>query len=256
MTIHVTPIPSTIDLTAPAFTLGTTNTAGAAVTAVSSNSTLLTFDAVSPATVAGTAVVGTATVVARRDHVHIGVSPSGAVFSAKVDLGTNLLVGNDGSTGIGISAAGEVNMAAQPAFLANPTNDATNQNVTGDGSLYPIVFDVEVFDQNADFDGASTFTAPIAGRYRGTARIRAGGLAVGHTDGIFMIRTTIQDFAYYYDPYALGTAANVSSAQVSQLMNMANTNTAIAYIQITGGAKSVDLGGGASLTDFSVELTV
>lgn len=40
MTIHVTPIPSTIELTAPAFVLGDTNVAGDTGTAVASNSTL------------------------------------------------------------------------------------------------------------------------------------------------------------------------------------------------------------------------
>lgn len=69
MTINVTPIPRVIDLAVPAFTLGTANSAGAAQTAVSSNSTLLAFDATLPAAI-GTAAVGSATTAARRDHVH------------------------------------------------------------------------------------------------------------------------------------------------------------------------------------------
>lgn len=68
----MTPIPRLTALTTPAFTLGTTNTAGDALTAVASNSTLLTFDAVDPAAVAAAAVVGSATVSSRRDHVHVG----------------------------------------------------------------------------------------------------------------------------------------------------------------------------------------
>ena len=70
MTIHVTPIPRLTTLVAPAFTLGTANTAGAAITAVSSNSTILTYDTTDPASVAGAAVVGDATTAARRNHVH------------------------------------------------------------------------------------------------------------------------------------------------------------------------------------------
>jgi len=73
MTISVTPIPSTIDLTAPAFTLGTANAAGTEQTAVASDATLLVFDTtipsvISTATVASSA--GTATTAPRRDHVH------------------------------------------------------------------------------------------------------------------------------------------------------------------------------------------
>jgi len=72
MTIHVTPIPSTIELTEPAFVLGTTNTAGSAITAVASNSTLLTYDAAAPQSLALTATgaAGTQAVSARRDHTH------------------------------------------------------------------------------------------------------------------------------------------------------------------------------------------
>lgn len=72
MAIHVTPIPSTVSLTNPSFTLGTSNVAGDALTAVASNSTILTYDA----TVAGTLVysqsagTGSATVASRRDHAH------------------------------------------------------------------------------------------------------------------------------------------------------------------------------------------
>jgi hypothetical protein len=72
MSIQVTPIPRLIDLAAPAFTLGTSNAAGSAETAVASNSTLLTFDTTVPTTIAysASAATGSATVAARRDHTH------------------------------------------------------------------------------------------------------------------------------------------------------------------------------------------
>jgi hypothetical protein len=70
MSIVVTPIPRLTTLVAPSFTLGTANAAGAALTAVPSNSTILTYDTTDPASVAGAAVVGDATTAARRNHVH------------------------------------------------------------------------------------------------------------------------------------------------------------------------------------------
>lgn len=73
MTIHVTPIPSTIDLAAPAFSLGLANTAGTAETAVASDATLLAFDTTIPSVVSTSTVsssAGSATVAPRRDHVH------------------------------------------------------------------------------------------------------------------------------------------------------------------------------------------
>jgi|TARA_R110002051_G_scaffold5580_2_gene28542 hypothetical protein len=69
MSINVTPIPRLTVLTAPAFTLGTANTAGAARTAVASNSTILTYDTTVPEAL-GTAAAGSTTTAARRNHVH------------------------------------------------------------------------------------------------------------------------------------------------------------------------------------------
>lgn len=73
MAIHVTPIPRLTSLTTPAFTLGTANAAGSALTSIASDSTLLAFDTTLPAQV-GTAAVGSATTAPRRDHVHAGTS--------------------------------------------------------------------------------------------------------------------------------------------------------------------------------------
>lgn len=71
MSIHVTPIPSTIQLAAPAFTLGVANAAGVAATAVSSNSTLLMFDTTVPTSGGlSVAAVGSATIASRGDHLH------------------------------------------------------------------------------------------------------------------------------------------------------------------------------------------
>jgi hypothetical protein len=72
MGIQITPIPRLTVLTVPAFTLGTTNAAGSAVTAVASNSTLLAFDATLPdaITYGQSGAVGSATVASRRDHAH------------------------------------------------------------------------------------------------------------------------------------------------------------------------------------------
>lgn len=72
MSIQVTPIPRLTVLTVPAFSLGTTNAAGSADTAVASNSTLLAFDATLPdaITYGQSGAVGSATVTSRRDHAH------------------------------------------------------------------------------------------------------------------------------------------------------------------------------------------
>tara|TARA_R110000751_G_scaffold5580_1_gene25318 strand:- start:677 stop:1276 length:600 start_codon:yes stop_codon:yes gene_type:complete len=80
MAINVTPIPKLAGFAAPAFTLGTANTAGSATTAVASNSTLLAFDTTLPAPT-GPAATGSAVTAPRRDHVH-----AGAVAATQVEM--------------------------------------------------------------------------------------------------------------------------------------------------------------------------
>jgi len=101
LSIHVTPIPSTVELAAPSFTLGSSNVAGSAATAVASDSqiliwavpglnfgtsnivgsaatgirsdaTLLAFDTTIGSTygIRGAAITGSAVVASRRDHTH------------------------------------------------------------------------------------------------------------------------------------------------------------------------------------------
>lgn len=61
-----------------------------------------------------------------------------------------------------IDATGAVTMPHQPAFLVKPNTEQSNialaSNVT-------VLFQTEIFDQNADFAN-NTFTAPVAGKYQ------------------------------------------------------------------------------------------
>lgn len=106
MSIQVTPIPRLTVLTVPAFTLGTANTAGAAVTAVASDSTLLAFDATlpDPITFSQSGSVGAATVASRRDHAHAMVAnPANLTLigTQDADDDASLTVGGiDGTYGI------------------------------------------------------------------------------------------------------------------------------------------------------------
>jgi hypothetical protein len=72
MAINVTPIPKLTAMAAPSLTLGTANAAGSATTAISSDSTLLAFDAVVPVDIGVAGTTGSAVVASRRDHGHEG----------------------------------------------------------------------------------------------------------------------------------------------------------------------------------------
>tara|TARA_Y100000588_G_C13914499_1_gene778645 strand:+ start:79 stop:678 length:600 start_codon:yes stop_codon:yes gene_type:complete len=94
MSINVTPIPRLIDLAVPAFTLGTTNAAGSAETAIASNSTLAVFDSTVPTTIAydASAATGSATVASRRDHTHGMVSAPSVATQAQMEAASSTTV--------------------------------------------------------------------------------------------------------------------------------------------------------------------
>jgi len=91
MGISVTPIPRLTVLTVPAFTLGTANAAGSAVTAVASDSTLLAFDTTVPTTIASgaSAAAGSASTVSHRDHNHGAFTVTAAATQAEQEAGTS-----------------------------------------------------------------------------------------------------------------------------------------------------------------------
>jgi len=119
MGIHVTPIPKLTVLTVPAFTLGTANAAGAAVTSIASNSTLLAFDATLPdaITYGQSGAVGAAAVASRRDHAHaMAADPANLVI-----VGTVVASGDDDLTITGIDSTYDTYMIALSDIV--PGND-------------------------------------------------------------------------------------------------------------------------------------
>jgi hypothetical protein len=178
-----------------------------------------------------------------------GVLASAAVFTGKVDLGSNLLVGNAGSTGIAISANGEVTMAAQPAVLA--TNSAVDSNVTGNGATATVDYDTEVFDQNSDF-ASDTFTAPVTGIYAVMAGAGFEGRTTAHTDSSVNIvasnRTIRVDTAQ-------ATIANPSGSHISSLIDMDAGDTLTITLRNQGESSDVhDIRNYGEGTTFSIYL--
>ena len=167
---------------------------------------------------------------------------------ANVDLGSSLLVGNGGSTGIAISSAGEVTMAAQPAFLA--FNSANDLNVTGNGAVATLDFDTEVFDQNADF-ASDTFTAPVTGRYLMTFHTRVFGVTAAADTINVNITSSNRNYRLRIDD-TNDLRGNCSYVQTS-IIDMDASDTATATIQITGESSDVnDVTGGSETADGTV----
>mgnify|MGYP005817780787 FL=1 len=178
-----------------------------------------------------------------------GVLASAAVFTGNADLGSNLLVGNAGSTGIAISSAGEVTMAAQPGFQAY--NSATDSNVTGNGTAAKVDFNTEIFDQNSDF-ASDTFTAPITGRYLLMACVWLDGFTASGTDLVLRIVTSNQTYSFVQlDPVDIELGTGGLTLQTQVIADMDAADTALIHLICTGeGADTTDIIGGRAGTNF------
>ena len=151
---------------------------------------------------------------------------------AKVDLGSNLLVGNGCYTGIAISANGEVNMAAQPSVLAFNSGAATN--VTGNGADYTLLYATEIYDQNADF-ASPTFTAPVTGRYLFTANCAAINITASATSVYLSIQASNRGhWSVEQDP----TAGDLRK-WISCIVDMDAADTATAHLVVYGESSDV-----------------
>jgi len=131
MSIQVTPIPRLTNLTTPAFTLGTVNTAGSAITGVASDSTLLTFDGTLPdaITFGQSGATGSATVASRRDHSHAMASQT----RASVAVGSYT---GDGTTDLEITG-----LSFQPSAIWLAFRQTTGQGQTNIVYCTPQILD-------------------------------------------------------------------------------------------------------------------
>lgn len=170
-------------------------------------------------------------------------SASSHNLDGNLNLDSNLLVGNGGSTGIAISSAGEVNMAAQPAFSAY--NSATDDTQTGNGAVPTVDFDTEIFDQNADF-ATDTFTAPVTGRYLISACVKVSGLTINVAD-TYEIRLVASNRSWTSPAFAnadeIGTILSPSATAV---IDMDASDTLSVAVTVTGEASDLAGISGAS----------
>ena len=169
-------------------------------------------------------------------------------LGGNLDMQARLLVGNGGTTGIAISAAGEVTMAASPAFLTALNADEANK--TGGGTAWLTTTGTnnwtDVFDQNADVSADGLFTAPVTGIYQLGIILRMQGITTAMTYSDFSLVTN----AGTYTPYELdvGNTATIGSAgewdyHANVLADMSAGNTAYWRLTISNGADVVDIQG-------------
>jgi hypothetical protein len=135
---------------------------------------------------------------------------------------------------------GERLMTSQPAFSAS--NTTTDNNITGNGTVYTLTNDNEIFDQNADYDGTSTFTAPVDGRYDLAFTLQVRNLDTGvFTSFRLQIITSNRTYQIkVLDPETFARGAGFNFMQAAAVFaDMDSGDTATSTVTVTGGGLTV-----------------
>jgi len=136
-----------------------------------------------------------------------------------------------------VTLAGKVINATLPAFMVSV---AQQNNVTGDGTAYTVLFAGEIFDQASNF-AANVFTAPITGKYLFTLSIWIEGLTAA--ENIIDLNIITSNRAYYVRK-VMGAGANPFTQLVLSAVFLADmdlNDTAYVSLTVTGGTKIVDI---------------
>lgn len=160
----------------------------------------------------------------------------------------DLTFATNSTTRIFIDGTGPVTMPTQPSFLVTDGTGASN--VTGDGTTYTDQWPTEVYDKASNFS-ASTFTAPVDGKYLLQASIEYTDALVGHALRSMTITTSNRTYSVVAS-YSL--AESVNTLNLSVLADMDANDTAIVTIRLTGSTKTISVAASASPNYFSGSL--
>jgi len=138
-------------------------------------------------------------------------------------------------------STGEQTLPLQSAFSAYPSGNLPN--VTGDGTLYTIIYNTEIFDQNSDFNtGTGTYTSPV------TSKVVFGGCAhcVNFTSNntSFDYRLVTSNRTYVLDianPFAQVDVTLGYACNFHVIADMDSGDTATTTLEINATDKTVTL---------------
>lgn len=121
-----------------------------------------------------------------------------------------------------LQTTGELNLPLTPAFCAY--NSTLRSGVA---SPYTLIFDTELFDSGGNFDGTSTFTAPISGNYIFSAVVAINSTATSST---LRIETPNDDMLVTNNPNKSSDSNGNMSLTVQGLFGLDAADTVIITI--------------------------
>jgi len=163
--------------------------------------------------------------------------------SDKLKIGTSVI---GTSTAVEIDTIGAINQPLQPSFLVTANNQT---DVTGDNTLYTVLWANEVTDANNDF-ASNVFTAPVSGQYLLSTKVFVSQLGT-HTNGVLYLITSNRSYIASVSP---GITATKGEVQITVITDMDASDTAYVQLQVAGSTKTVDISGGVNYNIFSGSL--
>ena len=208
MTINVTPIPKLTDFATPTITFGT-------------------------------AAAGTADTVIRSDATIAGVGAGTSVDNtiARYNGTAGQLQGYT-SGGPVINDTGTITSSAQPTVAVYANEQL---NVTGNNTLYTVLWAVEIWDIGGNF-ASNTFTAPVDGKYLVCCQVEIDALGTASSASLQLVASN-RAWKQYTDP-----AGASEVFQNNKVIDMDASDTLTVTLTINGtGADSCDIIGGTAL---------
>jgi hypothetical protein len=132
--------------------------------------------------------------------------------------------------------SGNITRPLQPAFFAYVDGDIFN--VTGNGTVYYIVYNAESYDIGSNFSTATgIFTAPISGNYF----LSSSGGCSGAATTTVVLNLVCSNYSYN-SQYSRTSSLNTNNSFISTLDQMDAADTAKVSIASTGaGADTCDV---------------
>jgi hypothetical protein len=147
-------------------------------------------------------------------------------------------------SGVWINSNGELSnlgFTATPAFSASTAVNVTN--ATGDGTLFSPTFITVAYDQDSNYDGTSTFTAPVTGIYIFEVEIILSNIGAAHTTGLMYLTTTGGTYRLFGgSPYDDSNNAGVLEILGTAQATMTAGDTASVRVSVSNGTKVVAVG--------------
>ena len=140
-----------------------------------------------------------------------------------------------------------INLDLPPRSAFSAFTNTTNNNVTGDGTVYTIIFDSVVFDNLGDYNPATgTFTVPVTGLYAFTSNSALWNFGAAHNFGHIIININggaAQGSSNLCNPAAIfetTSGTNKLEFQIVRYLPLTAGDTINIEVQVSGSTKTVN----------------